>query len=100
MPTHDTDYHTDYHNRNTYIINLSPPIERAFSTKKGRGRMDKKEAFLNELSELSKKHGMFIGGCGCCDSPFIYVDKKEESLARIDWNDEKQEYEADSLRPN
>jgi hypothetical protein len=30
--------------------------------------------FLAELTELSKKHGLAIGGCGCCGSPWIYDD--------------------------
>jgi len=29
------------------------------------------ENFLNELSKLSEKHDMYIGGCGCCGSPYI-----------------------------
>lgn len=27
--------------------------------------------FLNELSELTIKYGIAIGGCGCCDSPWL-----------------------------
>ena len=33
-------------------------------------------AFLIELSELSRKHGLLIGGCGCCGSP--YIMRKED----------------------
>lgn len=32
--------------------------------------MDPRE-FLRELSELTKKHGISIGACGCCGSPFL-----------------------------
>ena len=32
------------------------------------------EEFLKELSELSKKHGLYIEGCGCCGSPIIVDD--------------------------
>jgi hypothetical protein len=28
-------------------------------------------AFLRDLAELTRKHGIAIGGCGCCDSPFL-----------------------------
>ncbi len=30
-----------------------------------------RESFLRELTELTKKHKIVIGGCGCCGSPFI-----------------------------
>jgi len=30
------------------------------------------EEFLNELSKLSEKYNIGIGGCGCCGSPFLY----------------------------
>jgi hypothetical protein len=29
------------------------------------------KAFLGDLSELSIKHGITIGGCGCCGSPSL-----------------------------
>lgn len=29
------------------------------------------EQFLRELSELSAKFDLWIGGCGCCGSPYI-----------------------------
>lgn len=27
--------------------------------------------FLEDLSKLTRKHGIKIGGCGCCGSPFL-----------------------------
>lgn len=27
--------------------------------------------FLFELTLLSRKHGIFIAGCGCCGSPYL-----------------------------
>lgn len=32
---------------------------------------DNLEQFLRELSELSAKYDLWIGGCGCCGSPYI-----------------------------
>ena len=29
------------------------------------------ESFLAELTALSEKHNLYIGGCGCCGSPWI-----------------------------
>jgi hypothetical protein len=29
------------------------------------------DAFLAELSALSRKHGIEIGACGCCKSPWL-----------------------------
>ena len=36
---------------------------------------DKERAFLLELTALSRKHNIVIGGCGCCGSPWI--DKED-----------------------
>ena len=34
------------------------------------------EAFMAELTELSKKHRLIIIGCGCCGSPDIIEPDK------------------------
>jgi len=31
----------------------------------------KQEEFLKELTKLSLKYGITIGGCGCCGSPYL-----------------------------
>lgn len=33
--------------------------------------MDKLEAFIKELTELTIKYRVEIGACGCCDSPYL-----------------------------
>ena len=32
---------------------------------------EKLRAFLKDLTALSEAYDMYIGGCGCCDSPYI-----------------------------
>jgi len=32
------------------------------------------KSFLVELAEVSKKYNFFIGGCGCCGSPYLVND--------------------------
>lgn len=39
---------------------------------------EKELQFLKELTELTQKHGIAIGGCGCCGSPFLYDDEGQE----------------------
>ncbi|MBK7822957.1 MAG: hypothetical protein IPJ61_18405 [Tessaracoccus sp.] len=37
-----------------------------------------RDRFLADLTELSRKHGIIIGGCGCCSSPYLLrVDRKD-----------------------
>lgn len=37
----------------------------------------RKQQFLFELSELTRKHGISIGGCGCC-----YWDRYKDEIGR------------------
>lgn len=54
---------------------------------------EKKQAFLAELNKLSKKHQIYIGGCGCCNSPYL-LDETEDynGLKSIEWDKEKERY--------
>ena len=37
------------------------------------------ESFLSELTALCDKYNLYIGGCGCCGSPWIM---REELLTK------------------
>ena len=54
---------------------LSPkPLRRVTRQPKGKSMgitQEQTEAFLAELAALTIKHGIQIGGCGCCGSPFL-----------------------------
>lgn len=32
---------------------------------------NEEKAFLADLTQLTKKHKLVIGGCGCCSSPYL-----------------------------
>ena len=52
---------------------------------------EKRDAFLKELTELTLKHGIKIGGCGCCGSPWIAEAKPEdaECIYTVDYADQE-----------
>ena len=31
------------------------------------------DAFLRDLEKVYSKHGLIVGACGCCGSPFVSV---------------------------
>ena len=40
------------------------------------------ENFLNELEKLCDSYNIYIGGCGCCGSPYLY--RIEENIVGSD----------------
>lgn len=39
---------------------------------------ESRDKFLEELTELSRKHGILIAGCGCCGSPYLAEIEPDE----------------------
>ena len=39
------------------------------------------EAFLLELTDLTRKYGIAIAGCGCCGSPYLHRVKTTDPRA-------------------
>lgn len=46
--------------------------------------------FLKELSELTEKYGIEIGGCGCCGSP--YLSGKDIHETKLEFDTERKKY--------
>ena len=56
--------------------------------------------FLMELTELTKKYDISIGGCGCCGSPYLKrVDNGKTIGEFLSWNIQEEKYEADNDLP-
>lgn len=53
--------------------------------------MDKEkiETFLSELHELSKKHGIYLNGCGCCSA--LYGEDGKALHSHLEHDGEKYE---------
>lgn len=45
-------------------------------------------AFLSDLKELTVKHGVVIGGCGCCGSPWLMTAPKNPEEGFYRYRDE------------
>jgi Leucine-rich repeat (LRR) protein len=61
--------------------------------------MSKLEEFLKDLTELTIKHGIIIGACGCCDSPYLYgygevPTSKSISADRLRFDAKRKTYKA------
>lgn len=60
----------------------------------------KDEDFLEELTKLTKKHKIFIGGCGCCGSPYLvdFNSVAGEKIFDVDVDIDKNHYTLGSDR--
>ena len=52
--------------------------------------IDKEElhAFLVGLTQLTRKHGIVIHGCGCCNSPSLHALNKDEQTCYYHYQEE------------
>ncbi len=74
----------DDYNNLTNITNLTP--------------QEKETAFLEELTILSKKYKIAIGGCGCCGSPWLEPMSYKDEFEGEDWSDWRYEvYDKNNL---
>jgi hypothetical protein len=44
---------------------------------------ERQDKFLAELTKLTMKYGVAIGGCGCCGSPFLTHLEKPKGVYTI-----------------
>jgi hypothetical protein len=56
---------------------------------------EKEKAFLEELKELSRKHGLIIWGCGCCGSPSLCDMAIDEKDGKYYFNEPREEFDGD-----
>lgn len=55
--------------------------------------MDDLKGFLRDLSRLSRRYGMYIGGCGCCGSPYLARKNGDVVSKELSWKTESGKYE-------
>lgn len=53
------------------------------------------ELFQKDLQNLFKKHGVVIGGCGCCDSPYLELTDNDERIEQAATQWHKQDFYTD-----
>ena len=64
---------------------------------------DEYDAFFEELTALTLKHGIAIGGCGCCGSPFtVSIGEPDEKpgydfsmMSEFEWDNYHRRYFCD-----
>lgn len=49
---------------------------------------EKIDAFLVDLTQLTKKYGIVIHGCGCCDSPSLHAIEDDQQDCSYQYQDE------------
>lgn len=55
------------------------------------------KAFLKELTALSQKYDIYIQGCGCCGSPWLFDDRIKKSYDNLAYIDDNKGYDVDGL---
>jgi len=40
------------------------------------------QKFLEEYEQICKKYGIYIEGCGCCDSPYLVILGEDSELKK------------------
>lgn len=55
------------------------------------------KCFLMELSELSRKYGIYVQGCGCCGSPWLYDDETEKNFDNLKYINDETGYLVDDI---
>lgn len=49
--------------------------------------LSNEQQFLRALTKLSKKHGLYVGGCGCFGSPYLYDGKGRIIIENLETSD-------------
>lgn len=61
---------------------------------------EKVNAFLEELTALTKKYKIIVWGCGCCDSPCLDVVHPSANILELTRFSDKFKYEVDEEHGN
>lgn len=47
---------------------------------------EREKEFIKDLTKLSRRYGVQIGGCGCCGSPFLGDIQKDQQGGSYEYN--------------
>lgn len=50
------------------------------------------KAFLKELTALSQKYDIYIQGCGCCGSPWLFDERTKKEYDDLAYKDDTTGY--------